>query len=172
MKLYTCMDALLGEMEDFVCERYGCDSASWRTGDFAAGALMEFKARHGDGRLDHWTVADVRAFLLDWFPRTVQADACILQDVPECAAVFFHFMDLRGSLSGDALAELEATCLNLHDEFLASCADRTLWQPSKATINRILAPAPADAYDARPARRSSVGHSRRRSLRALRTARR
>jgi hypothetical protein len=61
------MHALLDEMEDFVRESYGCDSPGWRSGDFAAGALLEFKGRHGDGRmrpLDGGGRADVPAGLV------------------------------------------------------------------------------------------------------------
>lgn len=143
MKLYASMDELLGEMEDFVREYYGYDSASWRSGDFTAGALLEFKGRHGDGRIDHWTVADVREFLLDWFPRSVLVDDGLRRDVPDCAVVFFRFLAARGSLTGDGLWELEAACAQLRGRFLSSCRDRRQWDPAKLRLSLIVARLPA-----------------------------
>lgn len=154
MKLYAAMDELLDEMENFVREYYGYDSASWRSGDFTAGALLEFKGRHGDGRIGHWTVGDVREFLLDWFPRTVVADEDVRRDVPDCAAVFFRFMAARGSLSGDGLWELEAACARLRGPFLSSCRDRRRWDPAKVRLSRIVARLPAWARRVRISGRS------------------
>jgi hypothetical protein len=178
MNLYTCMDALLCEMEDFVREHHGYDSPSWRSGDFAAGALLEFKGRHGDGRLDHWTVTDVSEFLLGWFPRTVYADEDLQRHVPDCATVFFRFLAARGSLRGDSLNELEAACESLRGQFLSSCRDRSQWDPSKVWLSLIVAPppadshaAPADSNDALPQRQRTVGGPRRRSSSASRAAR-
>ena len=151
VKLYAHMDELLAEMEDFVREYHGYDSASWRSGDFAAGALLEFKGRHGDGRPDNWTVADVREFMLGWFPRTVCVDEDLRRDVPDCAAVFFRFMAARGSLTGDPLCELEAACGRLRAQFLSSCRDTRRWEPAKLKLSRLLARLPAVA---RPARTS------------------
>ena len=171
MKLYTSMDALLGEMEDFVREHYGHDSASWRSGDFAAGALLEFKGRHGDGRLHNWTVGDVREFLLGWFPRTVFADEDLRGDVPDCAVVFFRFMAARGSLTGDSLSALEAACTGLRDQFLSNCRDPREWDPAKVWLSLIVAPAPADAPEAGTPRHASARGRRRRSSSASRAAR-
>jgi hypothetical protein len=143
MKLYSCMDALLDEMEDFVRERYGRNSASWRSGDFTAGALLEFKGLHGDGRLHDWTVGDVREFLLVWFPRSVCADEELRHDVPDCATAFFRFMAARGSLTGDPLCELEAACNGLRGQFLSSCRDPRRWNAGKVWLSLILAGPPA-----------------------------
>lgn len=154
MRLYAAMDELLEEMEDFVREYYGYDSASWRSGDFAAGALLEFKGRHGDGRISHWTVHDVREFLLDWFPRTVVADEDLRRDVPDCAAVFFRFMAARGSLTGDGLWELEAACARLRGQFLSACRDRQQWDPAKVRLSQIVARLPAWARRATTSGRS------------------
>lgn len=138
-KLYATMEELLAEMEVFVGEYYGYDSASWRSGDFAAGALIEFKARHGDGRIGHWTVDDLRDFMLGWFPQTVLTDEAVRRDVPDCAAVFFRFMAARGSLTGDGLWELEAACSRLRDPFLRHCRDPRHWNASKRRLSPIVA---------------------------------
>jgi hypothetical protein len=166
MAFQACMDALLDEMEDFVCEHYGHDSAVWRSGDFAAGALLEFKGRHDGARLGHWTVGDVGEFLLNWFPRTVWADEDLQRDVPDCAAVFFRFMAARGSLTGDPLSELELACAQLHSQFLRSCRDPLQWGPAKQRLSLILAPAHAD-----PSRPASTADPRHRSSRTWRVPR-
>jgi hypothetical protein len=153
MMLYPCMDALLDEMEDFVGEYYGFDGASWRSGDFAAGALLEFKDRY-DGRLHHWTVDDVSEFLLGWFPRTVLADEELQRDVPYCAVVFFRFMAARGSLTGDSLYDLQDACERLRGHFLSSCRDPRQWDPGKLRLSRIVALLPAWARRARTSGRS------------------
>lgn len=158
MKLYACMDELLGEMEDFVREYYGYDGASWRSGDFTAGALLEFRGRHGDGRVDHWTVADVREFLLSWFPRTVLADEHLRRDVPDCAVVFFRFMAARGSLTGDRLWELEQACARLRGQFLSSCRDQRQWDPAKLRLSLIVARLPAWTRPATTSGRSRDPH--------------
>jgi hypothetical protein len=138
MAFYASMDELLGEMEDFVCERYGHDSAVWRSGDFAAGALLEFKGRHDGAQIGHWTVGDVREFLLGWFPRTVWADEDLQRDVPDCAAVFS--LSGRARLpDGDPLGELELACAQLHSQFLRSCGDPRQWGPAKQRLSLILA---------------------------------
>lgn len=165
MELYACIDELLCEMEDYVREHYGYDSASWRSGDFAAGALLEYKGRHGDGRVDHWTVGDVEEFLLDWFPRTVYVDEDVQHDVPDCAAVFFRFLAARGSLTGDSPSELEAACARLRDRFLSSCRDPSQWDPGKVRLSLIVAPPRAHPHDAHPPRQPAAGEPRRRSLR-------
>jgi hypothetical protein len=141
-------------MEDFVCEHYGYDSAAWRSGDFAAGALLEFKGRRGDGRVGDWTVSDVREFLLGWFPRTVWADEQLQRDVPDCAAVFFGFLAARGSLTGDPLSELQAACTHLHSQFLSSCRDPRRWDPAKQRLSQILDRLPAWTRRARTSNRS------------------
>ena len=153
-KLYAYMDELLAEMEDFIREYHGYDSPCWRSGDFAAGALLEFKARHADGRPGNWTVADVREFMLSWFPRTVCADQDLRRDVPDCAAVFFRFMAARGSLTGDPLCELEAACRRLRGQFLSSCRDPDQWDPAKVRLSRILARLPAVVRAARTSGRT------------------
>lgn len=141
-KLNSCMDELLGEMEDFVREYYGYDSPSWRSGDFAAGALLQFKGREPGAPIGHWTVGDVREFLLGWFPRTVLADEDLWRDVPDCAVIFFRFMAARGSLTGDGLWELEATCVRLRGQFLSNCRDPRAWDPAKLRLSRIVARLP------------------------------
>jgi hypothetical protein len=164
------MDELLDEMEDYVRQRYGCRSASWRSGDFVAGALMEFRGRHGDGRIGHWTVADVRQFLLDWFPRTVYVEQDLQRDVTDCAAVFFRFMAARRCLTGDSLSELEAACAELQDEFLGSCSNPGQWDPAKARLSRIIAPPPTESQDDSPPRRAAAERQRQRSTSPARAA--
>lgn len=44
------------------------------SGPLIVGSMLRWKAIHRDGRLGHWTREDIRAFLLDHFPRTVSFD--------------------------------------------------------------------------------------------------
>ena len=145
------IDELLDEMERYVAEHHGCDCASWRSGDFTAGAMLEFKGRHRDGRLAHWVVADLHEFLLVWLPAFVLTDDDVLRDVPACSATFFDFLAHRGLLTGAPLEELRTACERLGEEFLAACADPQRWSPAKARLVRALDTAepahPASAAD-------------------------
>ena len=113
-RLFELMDTLLDELERTLLAGRGTDDPAhdpaWRSGDLAAGAMLEFKGRYGDGRLGHWTAADVEEFLLRWFPRAVVTDEEVVHDLPECACAFLRFLDERGSLRGDPLPALERAC--------------------------------------------------------------
>ena len=144
------VDELLDMMERYVAEHHGRDGASWRSGDFTAGAMLEFKGRR-DGRLAEWVVADVHEFLLVWLPAFVLTDDDVLRDVPVCSATFFDFLAHSGLLTGDPLQELRTTCERLAEPFLAACADRRRWSPAKARLVRVVEAASVEP--AKPARR-------------------
>lgn len=144
------VDEVLDNMEPYVLGRYGRDSAAWRSGDFTAGAMLEFKSRHGDGRLAHWTVADVHEFLMNWLPAFVQTDDEVLQDVPQCAPVFFDFLAHAGYLTGDPPAELTAACERLGVAFLVAVKDEQRWSPAKSRLAAIAAATPEGAASERP----------------------
>jgi hypothetical protein len=71
------------------------------SGSVIVGSMLRWKAIHRDGRLGHWTREDIRAFLLDHFPRTVSFDPHLLGDAPTCAKDLVYFMSDRGTLAGD-----------------------------------------------------------------------
>ncbi len=146
-------EELLDAMERYVAEHRGCDGASWRSGDFTAGAMLEFKRRHCDGRLTHWTIADLREFLLVWLPEFVLADDDVLRDVPECSATFFDFLAHADLLTGDRLQDLRTTCQRVGVEFLVACADVRRWSPAKSRLTRVLETARCEAAAHRPDRR-------------------
>lgn len=131
------MDEVLDAMEPYVLEHHGHDSAAWRSGDFTAGAMLEFKAGTSDARAAHWTVADLREFLMNWLPAYVQTDDDVLHDVPDCTAVFFNFLASAGLLTGDPLGELTAASADLSDEFHVACRDAYRWSPAKSRLAAI-----------------------------------
>jgi hypothetical protein len=109
-RLSELMDRLLDEFEHEGVAGRSVDDPVWRSGDFTAGAMLEFKGRYADGRLARWTAADVEEFFLRWFAHSVIVDDEIVDDLPECASVFLRFLAERGSLRGDPLPSLEAAC--------------------------------------------------------------
>jgi hypothetical protein len=115
--MYSAMDDLLDDFTPFVRSRFGADSAQWRVGDLVGGAMIEYRGR-ADGRLTHWTVPDLRAFLLEWFPRKVLADRAILRDVPAAMLAFLEFLADRGLLEGDPPEALALAAAELAEPFL------------------------------------------------------
>ena len=132
--IYERIDEVLDDMERYVATHHGRGGASWRSGDFTAGAMLEFKGRHRDATLTDWTVADLRAVLLDWFPAYVHTDDDVLRDMPASAAVFFDYLADAGSLTGDPADELKAACDSLGPDFLAACRDPERWGSAKARL--------------------------------------
>lgn len=81
-----------------------------RTGPVIVRSMLEWKATERDGRLGHWTVADIQAYLLDHLPRRAVKDRGVLGDAPTCAKDLVYFMSDRGTLAGDHVDALtEAT---------------------------------------------------------------
>lgn len=105
-RLFALMDELLAELEGVTAADVA--SSAWRSGDLVGGAMIEFKGRFADGRVGRWTAADLREFMLRWLPNTLECDADVIGDVPDCVCAFLRFLSQRGSLCGDELADLEA----------------------------------------------------------------
>lgn len=74
-----------------------------RAGPVIVRSMFEWKARR-DGRLAHWTVADIRAYLLDEVP--LFEDRGLRRDAPTCAKDLVYFMSDRGTLAGDRVRAL------------------------------------------------------------------
>lgn len=105
-----CEEVVASLMEEY--ERYvenehticrGCPVV--RSGPFVARSMLEWKASH-DGRLGHWTREDIRAYLLERFPREVSSEPHLLYDAPTCAKDVVYFMSDRGTLAGEEMDEL------------------------------------------------------------------
>src|SRR3954453_17298016 len=78
------MERLLAELEQHATATYPPDTVVWQHGDFVSSTMLEWKGGYHDGRLGHWTHADLAEYLLDYFPRKVSVDADTLDAVPEC----------------------------------------------------------------------------------------
>lgn len=108
--LAAVRERLLEQFERHLASSNRTDGPAWRSGDLVAGAMLEFKGRYGDGLLANWTTADLREFLLTWFPGIIVTDDATVADVSGSASAFLRFLDDRGDLRGDPLPALESVC--------------------------------------------------------------
>jgi hypothetical protein len=118
------------ESEHAICP--GCPVV--RSGPFIVHSMLEWKAIYGDGRLGHWTVGDIHAYLLEHFPRKVSADRGLLEDTPTCVRDFVYFMSDRGTLAGEDSGVLADAAEEVFDEFLAANRDRRNWGLAKQML--------------------------------------
>jgi hypothetical protein len=90
-----------------------------------AGLLMDWKWAYADGRLDHWSVADVDEFLLQWCPAKVVAPPEKCVEIPVSVAAFVEFLAHAGLLApGSATpADVQAHCERSTDRFVAEMGD-------------------------------------------------
>lgn len=119
-RLFALMDELLDELEGVTAADVA--SSAWRSGDLVGGAMIEFKGRFADGHVGRWTAADLREFMLRWLPNTLECDADVIADVPDCVCAVLRFLSQRGSLWGDELADLEAAVRAMAGELPAHFA--------------------------------------------------
>jgi hypothetical protein len=133
---YATIGELLEEYEAYLEEQHAScpDCPVWRSGNFIAGSLLEWKAVYSDGRLSHWTRADIAEYLLDHFPRKISAGREVLADTPACVRDLIYFLSDCGTLSGDALDELATAGEELYDQFLAANRDRRNWGLAKSFV--------------------------------------
>jgi hypothetical protein len=131
--LAPVMDELLDRMAEWVEQTVGVQSAAWRSGDFVAGAMIEFKSRR-KGSVTAWTADDVTAFMVDWFPRTIVAPEGVVRDLPECVAAFLHFLTDLGAAAGDPLPDLELAVVAATPEYVTAVADRDRWSADKRRL--------------------------------------
>jgi hypothetical protein len=132
------MDLLLEELEQHVTTVHPRSHPAWLSGHFVASCMLEWKGDYDDGRLGRWTAGDLAEFLLDYFPRKVSASQETVAAVPACVVAFLGFLEARGSLSGDALEELEETCASLTGPFLESASDPAAWGLAKSMMMQML----------------------------------
>jgi hypothetical protein len=128
------MDELLDRMAEWVQETEGVHGAAWRSGDFVAGAMIEFKSRADGGPVTEWTADEVTAFMVDWFPRTIVAPEGVVRDLPECVAAFLHFLTDLGAAAGDPLPDLELAVVAATPEYVTAVADRDRWSADKRRL--------------------------------------
>ena len=133
------VEVLLEEFDEHARAAHGEDGPVLRAGDYVAGSMLHFKHGYCDGRLGHWTRADLEEYLLDFFPRKLSADSDLVACTPDCVAAFLGFLDERELLTGDPLAELESACDELRPAFERAAHDRRRWGPAKAITTEMLA---------------------------------
>ena len=133
------MDMLLDEFEQHARATHSPGGVVWQHGDFVASSMLQYKRDYADGRLCHWTRADLAEYLLDHFPRKISVEEQTLPAVPHCACAFLEFLDARASLSGQPLEQLEQACHALRGEFLQRARDRSRWGPAKSLVMQMLA---------------------------------
>jgi len=133
------MDKLLDEFEQRAHATHPPGGAVWQHGDFVASSMLQYKDGYADGRLCHWTRADLAEYLLDYFPRKVTVEEQTLPAVPQCASAFLRFLQTRGSLSGQPLEQLVQACHALRGEFLQRALDRSRWGLAKSLVMQMLA---------------------------------
>jgi hypothetical protein len=130
---------LLAELADWAHLSCPPDGPVWRSGDFVASTMLDWKGGYGDGHLGRWTRIDLAEFLLDWFPRKVTAEPETLEDVIDCVIAFLRFLDERESLSGEPLDVLAEASEELREEFLEATADPSSWGLAKSLAMQMLA---------------------------------
>lgn len=91
----------------------------------AAVSALQFRHTSVDGRLTHWTAAQVREFLLSYVPRTLSATADEAVLVPGTLRLFLRYLHETGLADpkGDPPAELEGAVAAATDGFPAAMAD-------------------------------------------------
>ena len=137
--LEDLLDVLLEEFDEYLRAAHGEDGPVFRAGHYVAGSMLHWKHGYRDGRLGHWTRADVEEYLLDHYPRKLSADDDLIACTPECVAAFLGFLEERDLLTGDAPAELESACRRLGPRFEWAARDRRRWGPAKAITTQMLA---------------------------------
>jgi hypothetical protein len=100
--------SLIDEYERYLASEHAICPACpvVRTGPVIVRSMLEWKATERDGRLGHWTVEDIQAYLLDHLPLQAVKDRGVLRDAPTCAKDLVYFMSDRGTLAGDDVTTL------------------------------------------------------------------
>jgi hypothetical protein len=107
------LDALITKLEE---DRSG-DAGLLEHGPDIAFLMIDWKIGYADRLFTHWTQADVREFLLDWFPRTGASDEETLAAVPSAMVAFLRFLQERRLLSGASIEALAGTVTRIRDPF-------------------------------------------------------
>ena len=109
------------------------------TAPFTARVMLDWKIGSGDGRLEHWTDADLRELMLEWMPRVGPSDEETLAAFPAVAMAFLRFLAALGRLSGADPDSLAATIERLRPQFERAVHDRRNWGVSKTLVAQMCA---------------------------------
>lgn len=139
--------ALIAEYAEYVQNEHaicwGCPVL--RSGVPIVSSMLEWKATHRDGRLDHWTRRDIRDYLLRYLP-TAGVSRELLEDAPTCAKDLIYFLADRRTLAADDVSTL------------ADATDEVLYRYERPLV--LITP------------RSGLEHSDKKKRKAARVARR
>jgi hypothetical protein len=95
---------------------------------------------HLDGRFDRWLVDDLRALLLEWFPRKVTMRPADFGAVPPALRTLMAFLDDRKLLAADSdtPVELKGAVDGAERGYLAAMADERRYDIGKFWATRML----------------------------------
>ena len=128
-------DALVDAFAEVLDEEEPSGVALREGGPFIARCMLDWKLDYGDGRLERWTLGDLRELLLDWFPRKVTADQETLAIAADAVSRFLGFLAEEAVLDAPVpLASLEAAVQRLRPRFEQACRDPRRWGPTKSLV--------------------------------------
>ena len=144
-------DALIREYAEYVRVQH---ASCWRCPVVRSGvpivaSMLEWKATHGDGRLEHWTRRDIRDYVLRHLP-TTSVGRALFVDAPTCAKDLVYFLSDRGTLAGDDVG------------VLVDATDEVLYAQTRPVV---LAPSEPARTERRSARRKAARSARKRDRR-------
>ena len=123
----TLVDAFEAHLEDA-----GAADELIEHAPFVAHTMLSWKLEYADGELTRWDSADLREFLLDWFPRKVTCDEATIGLAPVATVEFLRFLDAGDLLESPVgLATLTAASRRLAPAFERACRDPHAWGPTK-----------------------------------------
>jgi hypothetical protein len=125
-------EALLAEFASFIAREHGGDSPPLAHIDLVW-SMLDWKAHHADGRLAHWTVDDLHAFLLEFCPLAVPGGEQRIAVLPESVLAFLGFLEVIGRLKGpDPPDELERAVIGARGRFEGEMRDVGAWGYAKS----------------------------------------
>jgi hypothetical protein len=127
---------MLADFEQEVVAHSPEGSALRLGGEFIAGAMLDWKWSYGDGRLAHWTAADVEDFLLDFTPRKISLHDDEVDHPIVGAIAFTDFLADAGVLEGDTPETLAWVAASLRADVAEALRDRSRYGPAKALMTQ------------------------------------
>ena len=118
-------------------ERALVDGGAPDVAPFVAELMLDFKFAYGDGDLGRWTGEDIAGLMLDYLPHKVDIDEELSAGLVPSMLAFLDFLAAGETLTGEPLASLCDTCLELRAACLDRAADPASWGPAKLLSARM-----------------------------------
>jgi hypothetical protein len=139
-EVYERADRLLDAFAEALEGDEHAGAALREAGPFVARCMLDWKIGYADGRLERWTLGDLRELLLDWFPRKVTIDDETLETAAEAVSRFLHFLADEGLLDAPVpVTSLEAAVQRLRPRFERACRDPSRWGLTKTLVAEMTA---------------------------------